>query len=63
MVANLSNVPPAGATIYAFPMKIMDGSGAPVRMFATWSNAALGLQSSFLFLAVMYAMITLCINQ
>ncbi|XP_077991407.1 isatin hydrolase-like [Glandiceps talaboti] len=34
-VANLDKLPNTGATIFAIPMKIDDGSGAPVRIFAT----------------------------
>lgn len=33
-VANLDRVPPKGATIFAIPMKIKGGSGAPLRIFA-----------------------------
>lgn len=33
-VANLDRLPPKGATIFAIPMKIKDGSGAPLRIFA-----------------------------
>jgi hypothetical protein len=45
MVANLSKLPPAGATVYALPIKIHDGSGGPVRMFAIL-NSGLGLVAS-----------------
>lgn len=34
-VANLDRLPPIGAMIYALPMKIGGGSGAPCRIFAT----------------------------
>jgi kynurenine formamidase len=34
-VANLEKLPPTGATIYALPMKIRGGSGAPCRIIAT----------------------------
>jgi len=34
-VANLAKLPPKGATVYAIPMKIRGGSGAPCRIFAT----------------------------
>ncbi|XP_064648258.1 isatin hydrolase-like [Lineus longissimus] len=40
MVANLSRVPPRGSTIYALPMKVHDGSGAPVRILAVLNGAA-----------------------
>ena len=33
-VARLEHVPPRGATIFAIPMKIKGGSGAPLRIFA-----------------------------
>ncbi|XP_064641427.1 isatin hydrolase-like [Lineus longissimus] len=56
MVANLSRVPPAGATVYAFPMKIYDGSGAPVRMFAIL-NGGFGLVASRLTASLMSIMV------
>ncbi len=34
-VANLQKLPATGATVYAIPMKIRGGSGAPCRIFAT----------------------------
>jgi kynurenine formamidase len=33
-LADLSAIPPRGATVYALPMKIGGGSGAPVRVLA-----------------------------
>jgi kynurenine formamidase len=33
-VAAVDRLPPKGATIYAIPMKIKGGSGAPLRIFA-----------------------------
>jgi kynurenine formamidase len=33
-VAALDRLPSRGATIYALPMKIKGGSGAPLRIFA-----------------------------
>jgi kynurenine formamidase len=40
-VARLDRLPPTGATLYAIPMKIKGGSGAPCRVFATgWEAAA-----------------------
>jgi kynurenine formamidase len=33
-VANLDRLPPKGATLMAFPMKIKGGSGGPVRIIA-----------------------------
>ena len=33
-VGNLDQVPPSGATVYAFPMKIKFGSGGPARIIA-----------------------------
>ena len=37
-VANLDKVPTTGATIYALPMLIGNGSGAPVRLLAQIAN-------------------------
>eukprot|EP00794_Sanderia_malayensis_P007881 gene7881-8732_t len=37
-VANLKNVPQVGAMVYALPMKIDEGSGAPLRIIATWNT-------------------------
>ncbi|XP_064596364.1 isatin hydrolase-like [Liolophura sinensis] len=37
-IAHLDKIPVKGATINAIPMKIRDGSGAPVRMFAIMNN-------------------------
>ena len=34
MVANLDKLPASGATLYAAPMKIKDGTGGPTRIFA-----------------------------
>jgi kynurenine formamidase len=34
MVANLGDIPAAGATLYALPLKIKGGSGGPTRVFA-----------------------------
>ncbi len=33
-IANLDKLPPVGAVLYAIPMQIKDGTGAPVRVFA-----------------------------
>ena len=33
-LASLDRLPPRGATLYALPMKIGGGSGAPARLFA-----------------------------
>jgi len=33
-IANLDKLPPIGAMLYAIPMQIKDGTGAPVRVFA-----------------------------
>ena len=33
-VANLQQLPARGAMVYALPMKIKDGTGAPVRILA-----------------------------
>ncbi|XP_002731625.1 isatin hydrolase-like [Saccoglossus kowalevskii] len=35
-VANVDQLPSEGATIYAIPLKIKDGSGSPSRIFAIW---------------------------
>ena len=37
-VANLDQVPAKGATVYALPMKIGQGTGAPLRIIATWDD-------------------------
>ncbi|XP_070536843.1 uncharacterized protein [Ptychodera flava] len=37
-VANLDKLPTKGATVFALPMKIYGGSGAPARIFATGWN-------------------------
>ncbi|XP_064642196.1 isatin hydrolase-like [Lineus longissimus] len=46
-VANLDMIPVKGATIYALPMKIAGGSGAPCRIFATW-NYTISVKDSIL---------------
>jgi kynurenine formamidase len=38
-VANLDKVPPVGAMVFALPMKIKDGSGAPLRIAALIPDA------------------------
>ena len=35
-LANLDHLPTTGAILYAIPMSIRDGTGAPVRVFAVW---------------------------
>ena len=37
-VANIDKLPPKGAYIIALPMKIKDGSGAPLRIVAIIPN-------------------------
>ena len=37
-VANLHTVPATGAMVYALPMKIGAGTGAPLRIIATWDD-------------------------
>lgn len=37
-VANLNQLPPTGAYVVALPMKIRDGSGAPLRIVAHIRN-------------------------
>ncbi|XP_014667680.1 PREDICTED: kynurenine formamidase-like [Priapulus caudatus] len=39
-VMNLDKLPPRGATVFAIPMKIKDGSGAPTRLFAMIDSGA-----------------------
>lgn len=39
-VANLDNIPESGTTIYVGLIKLKDGSGTPVRVYATISNMA-----------------------
>ena len=41
-VASLDKLPPRGATLYALPMKIRGGSGAPARIFAVVPQASPG---------------------
>lgn len=58
-VANLDKLPSTGATIYAFPMKVGDGSGAPVRIMAsinkkTEANSG-GISSFSVFVLVILA--------
>jgi len=38
-VANLDIVPAKGAIVYALPMKIGEGTGAPLRIIATWDDS------------------------
>ena len=56
-VANLNLLPPAGATIYAMPMKIGLGSAAPCRIIATlpdsMSNAGIRMNCKHHFLAAL----------
>lgn len=35
-IAHLDQLPPTGAVLYAIPMLIKDGTGAPARVFAVW---------------------------
>jgi kynurenine formamidase len=37
-IANLDKLPPVGALLYAIPMQIKDGTGAPVRVFAVFKD-------------------------
>lgn len=37
-IANLDKLPPVGAMLYAIPMLIKDGTGAPVRVFAVFKD-------------------------
>ncbi|XP_033127561.1 isatin hydrolase-like [Anneissia japonica] len=39
-VANLDKMPTTGSTVYALPMKIKEGSGAPVRILAVVGDAS-----------------------
>ena len=38
-VANVDKVPSKGAMVYALPMKIGEGTGAPLRIIATWDDS------------------------
>ncbi|XP_022096940.1 uncharacterized protein LOC110982659 [Acanthaster planci] len=46
-VANLDKLPNTGAKVYAFPMKIIDGSGAPVRIAAMLDEADISRAVTF----------------
>ena len=37
-VNNLGQLPPVGATVYIMPIKIEDGSGAPIRLIGMWDD-------------------------
>ena len=54
-VANIDKVPAKGAMVYALPMKIGEGTGAPLRIIATWDDSlksiASGLSASLLLIA------------
>lgn len=39
-VANLDQLPPAGAMIYAIPLKLKDGTGGPMRLFAVVTDGS-----------------------
>ena len=62
-VANLDKLPETGYIVYALPMKIGRGSGAPVRIFATKKQTVINgvntATSSALFAVVLAAMATL----
>ncbi|XP_022107079.1 uncharacterized protein LOC110988124 [Acanthaster planci] len=49
-VANLDQLPTKGATVYALPMKIWDGSGGPVRIIATGGSSLLQVDFAALLL-------------
>ena len=38
MAARTCELPPTGATAYAFPVKVKGGSGSPLRIVASWSK-------------------------
>ena len=40
-IANIDGVPESGATIHVAPMKLFDGSGGPVRVYATFTTSNL----------------------
>lgn len=44
-VASLEKLPPRGATVYALPMKIKGGTGAPVRIIALISSSISSLRA------------------
>ena len=48
-VANLDKLPNVGAKVQAFPMKIEDGSGAPVRIVAILEGTSSAVALSALF--------------
>lgn len=55
-VANLDKVPAKGAIVYALPMKIGEGTGAPLRIIATWDDSIRSsggqISISFLFIVL-----------
>ncbi|CAH1786417.1 unnamed protein product [Owenia fusiformis] len=38
MAANVGEIPKQGSVVYAMPMKIENGSGAPIRLYAVWDE-------------------------
>ncbi|XP_071952984.1 isatin hydrolase-like [Antedon mediterranea] len=64
-VANLDQLPTTGSTVYALPIKIKDGSGAPVRLFAVaddvGTNSATSMPFSF-FIIFFLSIISLSFN-
>lgn len=67
-VANLDAVPESGSMIYVAPINLYDGSGAPVRVFATISNDKRNAATRFrtnstflvLFIIVCHVFISFC---
>ena len=47
-MANTCNIPKRGATIYAFPLKVRGGTGAPTRVVASWDEDILAAGSTAL---------------
>ena len=45
-VANVDKVPSKGAMVYALPMKIGEGTGAPLRIIATWDDSKIPSSAS-----------------
>ena len=62
-VANLDSVPAKGATVYALPMKIGEGTGAPLRIIATWddnvksSGVRIAMPFSFIMLGILFGLL------
>lgn len=51
-------MPPVGSTVFAIPMNLRDGSGAPVRVFAMLNKASLKTTSRAVAAFVIMSLIT-----